>query len=129
MKLDSKQKVLVAIYTEYQKDMPSMDKNIKADILGMEKEVFVNAILKLVNERYITGANIIRGGIGAKVQAMFLNNMMITRDGIEYVETKIGIDKTLSGVEKVKYISKKAVEAGWDKGTDIAAKVIAELIK
>lgn len=129
MELDSKQKVLLAIYVEYQKDIPNMDKNIKADLLGIEKEVFTVAILKLVNEGYVTEVKVSRGGIGGKVLAMSLRDMMITRDGIEYVETKIGIDKTLTGIEKAKFISKKAVEAGWDKGTDIVAKVMAELIK
>ncbi|MBU3176079.1 YjcQ family protein [Clostridium estertheticum] len=129
MQLDTKQKVLVAIYIEYQKDIPDMGKNIKSNILGIDAEVFVNAISKLMNEEYITEVDILRGGIGGKIQSIILRDMMITRDGIEYVETKIGIDKTLNGIEKVKYISKKAVEAGWDKGTDIAAKVLAELIK
>lgn len=129
MEIDSKQKVLMAIYTEYQKDLPNMEQNVKADLIGLETEVFMTAIDKLINEGYITGVNILRAGRGNKIQAIILRDMMITRDGIDYVENKIGIEKTLSGSEKVKYISKKVAEAGWDKGSDLIAKVLAELIK
>lgn len=129
MELDTKQKVLVAIYIEYQKDIPSMGENIKSKVLGIESEVFTNAITKLINEGYITGVKISRGGIGNKIIAMFVNDMMISRDGIEYVENKIGIEITLTGTEKVKYIAKKAFETGWDQLKDIAAKTLAEMNK
>ncbi|SHJ52600.1 YjcQ protein [Clostridium cavendishii DSM 21758] len=129
MELDSKQKVLVAIYTEYQKEDFDMRTNIKADVIGIEYQIFAKAIVKLINEEYITGVKLVRGGIGNKIHSILLDDMLITKEGIEYVESKIGLEKTLSGKEKAKHIGKKALEAGWDKGSDLAAKVIGELIK
>jgi len=37
MELDTKQKVLLAIYMEYQKDIPNMSEAIRAETLGIEK--------------------------------------------------------------------------------------------
>jgi hypothetical protein len=36
MKFDTKQKILIAIYIEYQKDKPNMKANIKGTVLGIE---------------------------------------------------------------------------------------------
>ena len=62
MGLDIKQKVLIAIYTEYQKDLPNIDGNVNADILGIDNNIFNVAIEKLENEGLITGSNLIKGG-------------------------------------------------------------------
>ena len=99
MKLDTKQKVLVAIYTEYQNDIPNMSNNIKASELGIDGEVFAIALYKLMNEGLIRGVNFVK--VKHKIVATYLDELMMTRDGIDYVETKIGIEKTLSGMEKV----------------------------
>ena len=44
MGLDIKQKVLIAIYTEYQKDLPNIDGNVNANILGIDNNIFNVAI-------------------------------------------------------------------------------------
>ncbi len=96
--IDTKQKVLLAIYAEYQRDLPDMENALRAEILGLSREVFYSALLKLINEGFITGfepfyaENVI---FDALVQ-----NIMMTRYGIEYVEKKFEIEPTLSGVAK-----------------------------
>lgn len=127
MKLDTKQKVLVAIYTEYQKDIPNMSYNIKAKELGIDGEVFAIALDKLMNEGLITGVNFNK--VNNKILATCMDELMMTRDGIEYVETKLGIEKTLSGTEKVQEMAKKSVNWGWNEFKDITVKVLSEMGK
>ena len=52
MELDSKEQVLVAIYTEYQKDMPEMD-SITYISLGIPKKDFSGILLKLRSEGFV----------------------------------------------------------------------------
>ena len=127
MKLDTKQKVLVAIYTEYQNDIPNMSNNIKASELGIDGEVFAIALDKLMNEGLIRGVNFVK--VKHKIVATYLDELMMTRDGIDYVETKIGIEKTLSGMEKVQEISKKSIKWGWNEVKDVTVKVLSEMGK
>lgn len=127
MKLDTKQKVLVAIYTEYQKDTPNMSSNIKAKELGIDGEVFAIALDKLMNEGLITGVNFNK--VNNKILATCMDELMMTRGGIEYVETKLGIEKTLSGTEKVQEMAKKSVNWGWNEFKDITVKVLSEMGK
>ncbi|GAA0715510.1 hypothetical protein GCM10008904_32430 [Paraclostridium ghonii] len=127
MKLDTKQKVLVAIYTEYQKDIPDMEEEITSEKLGIERSVFIWALDKLVNEEYITEyKKYFKEG---EYQEYSLYGMKITRAGIDYVETKLGIDKTLSGMEKVQELTKKSVNWGWNEFKDIIIKVGSEMGK
>ena len=127
MKLDTKQKVLVAIYTEYQKDIPDMRTNIKSKELGIDGEVFAIALDKLLNEGFITGVQFSKSK--NKIMATFTDGIMMTRDGIDYVETKLGIEKTLSGMEKVQEMAKKSANWGWNEFKDITVKVLAEMAK
>lgn len=127
MKLDTKQKVLVAIYTEYQKDIPNMINNIKAKELGIDKAVFEIALDKLMNEGLITGVDFIKSN--HQILVTYMDELMMTRDGIEYVETKLGIERTLSGVEKVQEIFKKSADWGWKESKDIIVKVLSEMGK
>ncbi|MDV8112741.1 YjcQ family protein [Bacillus sp. BAU-SS-2023] len=127
MKLDTKQKVLVAIYTEYQKDIPNMINNIKAKELGIDNAVFEIALDKLMNEGLITGVDFIKSN--HQILVTYMDELMMTRDGIEYVETKLGIERTLSGVEKVQEIFKKSADWGWNEFKDITVKVLSEMGK
>ncbi|CEN94330.1 YjcQ family protein [Paraclostridium sordellii] len=127
MKLDTKQKVLVAIYTEYQKDIPDMRTNIKSKELGIDGEVFAIALDKLLNEGFITGVQFSKSK--NKIMATFTDGIMMTRDGIDYVETKLGIEKTLSGMEKVQEMAKKSANWGWNEFKDITVKVLSEMAK
>lgn len=51
MKLDSKQQVLLALYIEYQKDLPKME-NVTCTSLNMDIDVFNAALRKLSTEKY-----------------------------------------------------------------------------
>ncbi|MEG0181199.1 MAG: YjcQ family protein [Romboutsia sp.] len=127
MNLDTKQKVLIAIYTEYQKDLPDMRNTIKASLLGIENQAFCVAIEKLENERLIKGANIAKAK--GRALAIYTDSIMMTPEGIEYVENKLGIEKSMSGVEKVQEMTKKSVAWGWNEFKDITVQVLAEMGK
>lgn len=127
--LDTKQRVLVAIYTEYQKDLPNMGNNISAYDLGIEYDVFKVALLKLSNEGYIRGADFIRGGQGNKITSVYTREIMMTRDGIDYVEEKLGIKPDMSAGEKVKEVSKTVAAWGYNELKDFAIKVTGEIVK
>lgn len=131
MGLDIKQKVLIAIYTEYQKDLPNIDGNVKADILGIDNNIFNVAIEKLENEGLITGSNLIKGGSSTVWNTIMVNltHTKMTPDGISYIEEKLGIERILTGAEKVRNVSVKAAEWGWDQFKDIAAKTLSEILK
>ncbi|OPX90278.1 MAG: hypothetical protein A4E53_01164 [Pelotomaculum sp. PtaB.Bin104] len=129
MGLDNKQKVLLAIYLEYQKDIPNMRENINSNIIGGDFEMFAIALAKLLNERLITGADFSRGGRGNKILHVFTDNIKITVDGINYVEQKLEIEKTLTGPEKVREVADKGIKWGWEQAKDFAAKVLAEMLK
>lgn len=128
MELDTKQKVLVAIYTEYQKDLPDMENSIKAKALGIPLKEFRVAIDKLQNENMINGANIISGGNSHIPIMVFTGNIKMTRYGIEYVEQKLDIEPTLSAMEKVKSVAEKAGKFGWEQIKDITVKILSEII-
>lgn len=127
LELDAKQKVLLAIYTEYQKDIPNMEENLKAQKLGLEYNIFKIAVDKLQNEDLINGAVINRGGNSHIPAVVSMGNVKMTRIGIDYVEHKLEIERTLSGAEKVKTISENAAKWGWEQFKDITAKVLAEI--
>ena len=131
MELDTKQKVLIAIYTEYQKDLPNIEDNVNADILGIDNKIFNVAIEKLENEGLITGSSLIKGGSDTVWNTIMVNlrHTKMTPYGISYIEEKLGIGKTLTGAEKVKAVSLKVAEWGWDQFKDISAKELSEIIK
>lgn len=127
MEFDAKQKVLISIYMEYQKDIPNMD-SITANSVGLEPQVFAIAVDKLFNEGLICDANFARGGRN-KILAVFLGNAKMTPYGLNYVETKLGIQPEKTGLEKIKEISQNAVSWGWNEAKDFAAKVLSEIIQ
>ncbi|MBN8047286.1 hypothetical protein J0A94_05550 [Paraclostridium bifermentans] len=110
-----------------QKDIPNMINNIKAKELGIDKAVFEIALDKLMNEGLITGVDFIKSN--HQILVTYMDELMMTRDGIEYVETKLGIERTLSGVEKVQEIFKKSADWGWKESKDIIVKVLSEMGK
>lgn len=127
MELDAKLKVLLAIYTEYQKDLPDMGSSIKADKLKMDRKIYMVAIDKLQNEGLIHGAQVKTGGNSHLPVMVFTDNVKMTRYGIDFVEQKLEIDKSLSGKEKVMAISESAAKWGWGQIKDIAVKVLSEI--
>ncbi|MDB8794300.1 YjcQ family protein [Romboutsia sp. 1001216sp1] len=134
MKLDTKQKVLIAIYTEYQKDIPEIHSEVRAEKLGIDEEAFDIAIVKLENEGLITDTYLNRTTISADSKNRWgigsrLDDTKMTPWGIEYVETKLGLEKTMSGMEKVQEIAKKSATWGWNEFKDITVKVLSEMGK
>src|SRR5690606_28819551 len=111
---------------EYQKDIPNMKENICAEKLGLDDTVFKIAIDKLQNEGLIKGAMIANFDASPTPYAVVTDYIKMTREGIDYVENKIGIDKTLTGAEKVKKVLYKMGELGFEQLKDIAAKVLSE---
>jgi hypothetical protein len=81
MELDTKQKVLLALYAEYQKDLPNM-REIRADTLGLTKDVFYVAIEKLQNEGFIRDANIAYAGMGPYPFDVKIDRCKLTRYGM-----------------------------------------------
>lgn len=126
-KLDTKQKVLVAFYTEYQKDVPNM-RSITAESLGIEEEVYIIALQKLDNEGLISDVNFFDAMGSLRPVAVGLDYAMMTPDGLEYVETKLGIEPTLSGSEKAKEAIKKLGEWGLEQTKDVISKIASDII-
>lgn len=101
MSYDAKQKILIGIYCEYQKDMPSY-KNVNPVNLDLSSEVFTKAIKKLIKEELIRGMFFIEG-------MELSDDYEITLNGIELIEKIFPIDNYLSGEVKLSIIG-KAVE-------------------
>ena len=129
LELDTKQKVLIAIYTEYQKDLPDMENNIIASNLGLGNDVFKVALKKLTNESLINGVVFVKGGDNTVPIAAVVDYCQMTGRGIDYVESKLDIKPNLSGAEKVERVIEKSAGWGWEQIKDIGAKVIAEIAK
>jgi len=128
MKLDLKQKVLVAIYTEYQKDVPEMD-NITQALFDIDESKFIIALKKLENEQQIVGVKLAEYVDGTFLLPNTMTQVMMTNRGIDYVENVLDIQPTLTGKEKAKAIFSKAGELGFDQLKDFAARVTAEMLK
>jgi len=128
LELDTKQKVLLAIYTEYQKDIPNMRGNITAEKLGIGREVFTIALEKLNNEKLVNNIQFSKGGNGGTL-IPWVDDMVISSYGINYIETKLHIRNNLSGKEKVVKITKEVATWGWERFKDIAAKTLSEIMK
>ncbi len=120
-KLDLKQKVLVAFYLEYQKELPEM-RYVDADSLETDQNRFCVAVRKLQNEGYVKGAKFV------SLNGVLTDFVMLTRDGLQYVEEVLDIKATMSAGEKVKEVGKKATLWGYGELKDIAAKVLGEVI-
>ena len=105
MKLDTKQQVLLAFYIEYQKDLPNM-KNVNNTKLNLDITVFNVALAKLENEGYFKGL-LMFSADNDEFYEVDVNNVKLTRDGIEYVENNFGINKELTAEDKLKYVIKK----------------------
>ena len=91
MKLDTKNQVLLALYIEYQKDLPKMQ-NVTCTSLNMDIDIFNVALKKLSNEGYIEGLNIFSAD-NDEFYFVGTENVYLTKEGVEYVENNMGIQK------------------------------------
>lgn len=103
LRLDSKQKVLLALYTEYQKDVPEFIR-LHPEALGMSQGVFYFAVKKLVDEEFIENVHLIWGEERSIPLGAALDVLKLTRHGIRYIEELFALDWTLQGREKVRVI-------------------------
>lgn len=62
---------------------------------GIDKEFYAATIDMMENDGLIKGANVIKGGIGSKVNAIFLKNAQITLKGVKYLEENNALAKTI----------------------------------
>ncbi|MEH7144749.1 YjcQ family protein [Priestia megaterium] len=85
--LNTKDKVLLAIYKEYQKDVPDMKNNINAKNIGVDLEAYKSAMEKHENEGNIRNVTFTRGG--NRILLVFTDNLMITEKGINYVKENL----------------------------------------
>lgn len=131
MELNNKNKVLIAMYKIYNEDIYNLEKVVNADKLGMTFEEFKIALDGLFKDGLIKDVQFARAGNQPPLP--FWDKASITEKGIDYVENKIGIDKTLDKKEKAKLIIKKCIKYGWEElkdiGTSYGAKLTAELVK
>ncbi|WP_312202898.1 hypothetical protein [Anaerospora hongkongensis] len=126
MELDLKQKVLLCVYIEYQKNMPKFENVLTPDNLNVSFPEIQIALRKLQNEQLITEyeTRTADGRVGYSI-----SRIMITLNGIDYVESKLKIEPKETGVVKVGTVAEHAVSWGWDQIKDIAAKTLAEILK
>ncbi|WP_455577068.1 hypothetical protein [Anaerosinus sp.] len=128
MDLDSKQKVLLAIYTEYQKDIPKMELITNVN-LDMDSQVFRIAVDKLQSEGFIIGAKIHFPAGNPYPDKLIPHFIKMTREGIEFVEEKMEIQRSWTSKEKVEDLKIKFGKLGWDALSDFAAKTLVEILK
>jgi gamma-glutamylcyclotransferase (GGCT)/AIG2-like uncharacterized protein YtfP len=128
MELNIKQQVLVAIYVEYQKELPDM-KSIKAEVFGIPREQFFVALDKLDNEGLVNDIKFVRGGDGTIPVMAITDYAKMSSYGIDYVEKKLSIEKTLSAKEKVEKVISEAGKFGLEQLKDFGARTISEMLK
>lgn len=125
MEFDTKQKVLLALYLEYQKDVPKME-TITAELLELDSETFKQAVRKLENEELIEGIKFSR--IGNQRINIFLETAMVKSLGLIYIEHKLGLDEYTSAQEKLKIICQNAAGWTWTKGRELAEETLLLLL-
>lgn len=88
--LNLKDKVMLTIGTEYDKDIPDFDRALKG--MDIDTKVIKAALIKLSNEDYIKGIMAIRTNRVTASKSVFnpdgidISQMIPTVKGIEYVE-------------------------------------------
>jgi hypothetical protein len=131
MKLSAKDKILVAIYIEYQKDIPDMDEAIKMEKLNLYNDEYLIGISKLENEGLINGARLIYGD-DCIIMAI-MDDVMPSVCGLRYVEEKLLRDNNIGEQEddpesgNLRKVIRNATHFGWNEIKDIAARTLAEI--
>ena len=110
MDLDSKQLILLAVYSEYQKDYPDYDNAVYSSALKLSPDVVFIALRKLQNEGLISGFETKKPDGKALYRVC---DIMLTPQGQSYVEKKLSIEPRASGAEKLDAAMKYAVKIGW----------------
>jgi hypothetical protein len=56
----------------------------------------------IIQKNFIENTQVIRGGIGHKVQGVLLKNSRITLDGIEHLEENSLLEMTYKGLKEIR---------------------------
>jgi hypothetical protein len=128
MEIDAKHKVLYALYAEYQKDIPDMPA-VTFEALEMDSRVYKIALLKLQNEGFIDGLETFPPHTRMEPKAVILDSVMPTRFGIEYVEEKLEISKSLTGREKLSRLQEKFGRFGWEVLQNVTSQILGNMIQ
>jgi hypothetical protein len=118
-------KLLVCIYTEVNSVVPVMD-SITPAMLGMEQEVFNQALNILYTGGFISGVSIKFGDEDDKPPVVAYSDALLTKSGAHYVESEVGLDPDLPKLDKLQLLEKKAQEWGWHEVAADIAKAIRE---
>ncbi|MFJ7585614.1 hypothetical protein [Bacillus cereus] len=131
MLVDVKREVLTAMFLEYQKDVPNFNNvHRKFNEAGMDKDTFNMAVLKLENEGYIHNVHFIKGGHNPHgILSVRLDNALLTGGTARYMEEQLELNRTDTPEEKSKTILRIITDAGLERLENIAAKIVAEMIK
>jgi hypothetical protein len=127
MEIDAKHKVLYALYAEYQKDIPDMPA-ITFGLLNMDSRAYKIALLKLQNEGFIDGLETFPPHTRMEPRAVILDAVMPTRFGIEYVEGKLEIEKSLTSHEKLRRLIEKFGRFGWEVLQSVTSRILSGMI-
>ena len=125
VKLDAKQKILMAIYIEYQKDSPNYEAAVYNRELGVSTDEVLIALKMLQNEGLISG---FEWRLPSGKFEYNICNTMLSPAGQSYIEKKLDINPLDNGKEKLEKIVNSALKIGWQVVSDIAAKVIVEMM-
>jgi|GEM_PF-3500774 len=80
------EKILLAIYTELEKDQSNISGTINSKKLGLDFTVFSEAVEQLLNKGLICNAGVIRAGMCQRPVEVFLSSVKLTRAGKNCVE-------------------------------------------
>lgn len=123
--VDIKTQVLLAVYAEYQEDIPNMD-NVSFDALGMDSTAFRAALIKLQNEGLISGLiiqppNETRAD---RVRGLIKTHMLPTREGLEEAERFIRTGETSTARQRLRDVVEFAGKIGLELVKAYAEKLI-----
>jgi hypothetical protein len=124
MDIDAKHKVLYAIYAEFQKaitDMPSLT----FEVLDMDSRAFEVALWKLRNEGFIL--ELPHSNMRSKSKAVNLGAVIMTRFGVEYVESQLEIVKASTEEEKLRQLEDKFAQFGWEALQSLVSRVLVDM--
>jgi hypothetical protein len=133
MELSAKDRILLAIYLEYQKDLPNMESAITQQNLKLGQEEFNYGVSKLKNENLINGGKFPEAK--GRILMAFMDNVMPSNWGIKYVEEKLLQDHQNADEDNdpktgnIRKVMRNAIAYGWNEIKDIAAKTLAEMSK
>lgn len=124
--LSAKEKLLIAIFIEYQNDIPNMERlNFKE--LEIEGDVLHSALIKLQNEGLIHDFKPVTGG--GRMISFDKRALMPTKEGLSWAEELLELTKEQTSIDKLNSAIKMLAAWGLDNIKDVAARTVAEILK